>query len=275
MEPARGAAVSLDLTAARGERGLTRMPSEVALVTVFPYGQRPDIPGALMRFLAREGIEPAGFAGSPSSLCILVPAGQSERFLRGLFDLFEFTAYPSLDDWRAAFPDKNPAAKEIACSYEEQIISTYNAVRYRDLDLWRLEVPSSRLAGLGNALADMQVHGLSMPFFTGQPGPQEMLHFALCLDGNRRDQVGRVLSRDLSRVQAVCHEDVSAFVLHGPHFGDRYGVVGALLTSLHRSGIQPLALSCAVSSMTVVVAGRDLDRALIALGSHFLVPPSP
>jgi aspartokinase len=65
---------------------------------------------------------------------------------------------------------------------------------------------------------------------------------------------------------------VSVLFLHGPHFGDRYGIADAFVTALRNGDIPILALSCAVSSISAIIAGNDPDKAIEVLSTRFQTP---
>jgi aspartokinase len=69
-----------------------------------------------------------------------------------------------------------------------------------------------------------------------------------------------------------CRGPVSVLFVHGPHFGDRYGIANAFITALRNADIPILALSCAVSSISAVIEGNDPGKALEALSARFQTP---
>jgi aspartokinase len=60
-----------------------------------------------------------------------------------------------------------------------------------------------------------------------------------------------------------------AIFLHGPHFGDRYGIAYTLVTTLEEAQVPLLALSCTVSSISLIIRQPDLMRAVQVLGKSF------
>ena len=60
--------------------------------------------------------------------------------------------------------------------------------------------------------------------------------------------------------------------MNGPHFGDRYGIVSELLTSLSDRQVHLLALSCTIASISGVVPTRQFEPALKAIQNCFDVP---
>ena len=57
--------------------------------------------------------------------------------------------------------------------------------------------------------------------------------------------------------------------IHGPHFGDRYGIASKFVEGLQRAGVAILALSCTVSSISAIVGEIDLDLAISTLEETF------
>ena len=82
-------------------------------------------------------------------------------------------------------------------------------------------------------------------------------------------EIKRALSRHLSTVAVSHHPQVAALFIHGPHFGDRYGIARTLTAALKNAGIRLRAMGCAVSSISVVVAAGDLAKAVQTLDATF------
>ena len=258
LDQARGAAV--------------RMQSDVTILSVFPHDQKPQVTGTLLSFLGRGGIRPQGLASSPSAMTVLISAMDMEKVIDGLFEAFDFSAYQSPFDWHAAYRGKEQVFKEIICSYEEQVIKIYGVAAQSDLDFWHIPIPFSRLSHVGDALVSLADEGLKLPFLVGQSGPEMSLLIGFCLASAHREQIPGIFSRHLSGVTPVRDDSVTVVSLHGPHFGDRYGIAHALVKALHDAAIQTLAISCAVSSISFVVGTIELERTLQAIENVFEVP---
>ena len=65
------------------------------------------------------------------------------------------------------------------------------------------------------------------------------------------------------------HSQVAALYIHGPHFGDRYGIANTLVRALDSANVSLLALGCTVSSISVIVGKEDLAAAVQALEATF------
>ncbi|MGA9756291.1 MAG: hypothetical protein WBV23_14230 [Desulfobaccales bacterium] len=226
----------------------------------------------MLQLLGRKRIRPLGLASSTSAVCALVPAPDKTRLIDGLFEPFEFPAYSAPSDWHAAYIGKQQVLREIICSYEEKIIKVYNLIRVLELELWRVMLPASYLERFGSALTALHDLGVTIPFLTAQFDGQSMLNFAFCLSGAHSQEATRIFANYLAELPARRQVDVSAFFVHGPHFGDRYGIIHKLLNSLRHAAVTPLAVSCAVSSISVVVPAGDLTTAIQSLHGSFQIP---
>jgi aspartokinase len=257
-----------------GQEQAVKLIADVNLLSIFPHDQQPQVSGALLATLARAGVRPYGLASSPAAMSFLVGAADTKGAIDSLFDPFVFPAYQSPVDWHAAYQGREQLLKEVICSYQEQVIKVYNIAQQTDLQLWSGVLGWSRLGDLGAALQALGDLGIKLPFLVAQTGPDERLLLAFCLARAEGQQAGTVLAKHLSADELTCCPLVSAVFLHGPHFGDRYGIANALVAALDHAAITPLAISCAVSSMSVVVQTSDLDSTLQALETRFVIPGS-
>jgi len=113
---------------------------------------------------------------------------------------------------------------------------------------------------------------MRMPFLISKASPDGAdLCFAFCTAAACRQEVRRLFEQAMPALEVFARGPVSVFFLHGPHFGDRHGIASTLVRSLDIAGIIPLAVSCAVSSMSVVVQGQDSTQITEALHSSFLI----
>ncbi|MFB0546725.1 MAG: ACT domain-containing protein, partial [Anaerolineae bacterium] len=58
----------------------------------------------------------------------------------------------------------------------------------------------------------------------------------------------------------------------GPHFGERPGIAGVMFSALASVGINILAISTSISSLSCVINVSDMDEAVWALGEAFELP---
>lgn len=253
-------------------RNAVQLQSDLTILSIFPYHEMAEIAGMLVGLMACTGVAPHALASSLSALSVAVPSSEVEFLIDGLFDGFEFPGYKSIADWYAAYEGQERLLKQIVCSYREEIVKVYNLVVQAGLDLWALEVPTGDMDRLATFLAALGELDIKVPYMTVQERTEEILLTACCLDANQYSSVARIAERHLRDVRTSRLGPVAAFTLHGPHFGDRYGIADALTGSLQKGLVQPLALSCAVSSVSVLLREEDLDAAVGALKQRFAIP---
>jgi aspartokinase len=259
--------------ATRPQCHVGKLVTDVSAISIFPHDQKLSVVGSLIRALAGVGIKPYGFASSPSAMTVIVPSSDFSEVIYGLFDAFEFPSYSSPLDWHAAYRGQEEVLNEIICSYQEEVIKVYNLVHHIGLDLWKITLPRNSLCDFGSVLLELNAWSLKMPFLVSKPcRDAESICFAFCLPASRGDQVREAFGRNLPEVDLLGRGPVSVLVLHGPHFGDRYGIASACVESLQNARIAPLALSCAVSSVSVVIEDKDSYRSIEALSAKFRIP---
>jgi aspartokinase len=246
--------------------------TDATIVAVYPYDKRLDVLGALLELLRKKRIRPLGMATSTSAVCVMVQAPDRSRLIDGLFEPFEFPAYRAPSEWHAAYIGKEQVLREIICSYEEKTIKVYNVVRVRDLELWQMPLPMANLERCGSALTALHHVGVKIPFLVAQDDGHNTLNFAFCLDRACSQEATRIFADNIADLDCRRRLEVAAFFLHGPHFGDRSGIVHKLLSSLEHATVTPLAVTCAVNSISVVVPAGDLTKAIQSLSDSFQIP---
>ncbi len=265
---AGGAAASL-VEVHLGSTGTVDLNGEVSTLSVFPHDQRPQVPGVLLKALASKEITLQGVASSPSAVSTIVSTSDTEAAIDTFFEAITFPAYQSPSDWHAAYEGKEHLLKKIIASYQEKVIRIYDVVQQSGLDLWSLTVTQSDLGDLGAALIILGQSEAKMPFVIALPSPENRLSFSFCLRGGEEAQIREVFSSHLGNTAVARRSQVAALFIHGPHFGDRYGIAHALLKALANKGVSLLALGCTVSSLSVIVGEQDLDPAVQALEASF------
>jgi aspartokinase len=272
-ENAEGFSSYIHWKASHGQCSVGKLLTDISIISIFPHDQKLAVIGSLIGALAGSGIRPYGFASSPSAMTVLVPSSDLEDTVSGLFNAFEFPAYSSPSDWHAAYRGQEEVLNQIICSYQEEVIKVYNLAHHIGLDLWKIALPLTGLGDFGAVLLELDELLLRMPFLVSKSSPDaKSVYFAFCVATSYRDGVREAFGRNLPDVALFCHGPVSVFFLHGPHFGDRYGIANACVCSLRNANLDPLAMSCAVSSVSVVMAGEDSKRTLAALSSSFQIP---
>jgi aspartokinase len=268
-EGSAGPAAASLVEAHHGSAATVNLHGDVSTLSVFPHDQRPQVPGVLLRALARKEITLQGMASSPSAVSAIVSTAETEATIDTFFEAFTFPAYRSPSDWYGAYEGKEHLLKKIIASYQEKVIRIYDIVQQSDLDLWSLTVAQADLGDLGAALITLGQSEMRMVFLIALSSPDNRLSFSFCLPEGEEPQIREVFSSHLGNIALRCHPQVAALYIHGPHFGDRYGIAHALAKALESKGISLLALGCTVSSLSVIVGEQNLDPAVQALEESF------
>jgi aspartate kinase len=108
-----------------------------------------------------------------------------------------------------------------------------------------------------------------------------------CIDQNRHDQVAFCIDRDdlslaLELVNALAPEieagkvislpEVAIVSIFGPDFRERPGIAGLMFQSLADRGVNILAVSTSISTVSSVIESEYLEPALLALRDTFDLP---
>ena len=72
--------------------------------------------------------------------------------------------------------------------------------------------------------------------------------------------------------EVVYKGEVGLVTVFGPHFGERAGIAGTMFSALGSVGINILAISTSISSLSCIIDMGDMDRAVQALEEAFELP---
>ena len=82
----------------------------------------------------------------------------------------------------------------------------------------------------------------------------------------------KVVSERLGAEAIVHRSEVAMLATFGPHFGERPGIAGVMFTALAAAGINTLAISTSVSTLSCLIDAAQLDDAIQVLRETFLPP---
>jgi aspartokinase len=223
----------------------------------------------MLEALARKNIPLLALASSPAAVSSVVHFANTEEAISALFDAFDFPSYSSPSDWYGAYEGKEHLLRKIIATYQEKVIKIYDIVQEPQADLWTLALSWSEVGKLGKVLTTLDRSGLKMVFIAGLPLSRTQLGFAFCFARAQPDEIQHALSRHLSSATLTHQPKIVALFIHGPHFGDRYGIASTLLGALQCAGVSTLALSCTVSSISAIIREADVKPAMEALNQTF------
>jgi len=256
-----------------------QLQSGTEILSLYPHDKRPQVIGNFIRSLARARVIIHGLASSPSAISVVLSAKRKKAAVLQLFEDFQFSSFASPREFFEAIPPPEEYLQKVVATYQEKTIKVYWIVPQPDLDLWGMSISSAQiLEGFANALMDLADLELKVPFLVALPGlggREFIVSFSTARPpaaGDQGEEVRRLLKKHLPEARPMRLTPVAGIFLHGPHFGDRYGIANTLLDALKRARVTLLALSCAISSISLIVRQQELAAAQLILGNTFEAP---
>lgn len=267
--------------------GSLALKQGTSILAVYPHDKRPEVIGTFIRSLARARVVIHGLASSPSAISAVLSTTRIKPAVEQLFQHFHFPGFASPQEFFSAQPPPKEYVEKVVATYQEKITKVYWIIPQSDLDLWGMSIASADiLAGFATALMEMGSLKLAIPFLVALPGlagREFILSFSTARRQaavHRRDacatdhgsDVRRILRNHLPELRPMRLTPVAGIFLHGPHFGDRYGIAHTLVTALEQAHIKLLALSCTISSISLIIRQQELAAAQVVLGNTFAAP---
>lgn len=247
--------------------------SESAVLSIFPHKNNPKITGSLFEVFGREGIDPDGYANSPSALSVVLRNSMIKRAGNALFGPFSFSAYRTPADWKLAQKGKEQLYKEVVASYQEKRPKVYGLECHEGQELLHLRLNKASIDQFGSAFKEFSELGLYLTFLTTSPCQEEGKEQLLfCLPSSKERSYAEMIHRAAPEVVMESPIPVATFAMNGPHFGDRYGIVSELLHALNAGGVDLFALGCTIASIIGVVPSHQIQSAIEAIQGCFEVP---
>jgi aspartokinase len=254
---------------------------DIALLAVYPHDKLAKNIGAFIHTLAGSKSKIFGLASSLSAITTIVENRRQEKVVKCLFENFEFTSFATAQDFFSAQEFPEEYVRKAVATYQEKVIKVYWVLPYPDLDLWAASIPSAAiLRDIADILIKLGELGLTLPFLIAIPRLQTdelLIAFSTARPQGAKDQgsdIRRLLSEHIPGIRPMRLTPVAGIFLHGPHFGDRYGIANTLVEALERVHVSILALSCTISSISVIIRQQELAQALLVLSEKFDGPVS-
>ncbi len=254
------------LRAQAGTEGDVHFQPGSAIISIYPHDKRP---GGYRQFHPQPGpgkVIIDGLASSPSPFRRnLVP--KEKVVVRQLFQDFHFPASSRRRTFlRPRVHPRNwcPGGGRITRKRSSSLLDRPPS----DLDLWGMAVSSTDiLAGFADVLLELGKLGLAA-LLSWWPSRREAARVPPVFQPRRTPPPGRVrgvkvrriLQKHLPDLRPMRLTPVAGIFLHGPHFGDRYGIAQVLVESLEKAHVSLLALSCTISSISLVIRAAPTSR---------------
>ena len=243
-----------------------------AILSLFPHKNNPAVTGTLFETLTEQGFTPEALANSPSAVSVVLKEEFVNQASDALFGPFSFSAYRTPTDWKLAQKGKEQLYKEVVASYQEKKPKVYG-LNYRDSQMLLIvKLDMTKIGFFGKILNELAPMAMDLSFLASSPEDHGKVHIFFCLPKSASKFQNDLINRIAPNM--VIEEVASAamFSMTGPHFGDRYGIAGELLSSLHKTGIDLLALACTIASIRGVVPSSQIESTIQTIKNCFEVP---
>jgi aspartate kinase len=117
--------------------------------------------------------------------------------------------------------------------------------------------------------------GINIPFIVHNIDLNDLDNIVIC--AAQEDLAAALEALDTVREtvgakEIVYDREVATISIFGPHFGERPGIAGIMFSALASVGVNILAISTSISSLSCVVNASEMDEAVQALGEAFELP---
>jgi len=132
----------------------------------------------------------------------------------------------------------------------------------------RTDAPGLILGALGN-------NNVNIEFLVESTDLDGFANFTFCIDEGDLERAIAALETVKAEVDAkvvTYIPDVSVVSVFGPHFREKPRISGTMFSALASVGVNTLAISTSISSVSCVVEARHVDAAIDALHEAFDAP---
>jgi len=148
-------------------------------------------------------------------------------------------------------------------------------LKYRDLCLVGVMSAPDRPGLNAEIFSALGEKRLNVQFIVHSVDLNNESHIQFCASSEDRESILAVLSPLAARVGAkkvTVQPSVALLCAFGPDFRERPGIAGAMFGALAEARINILAVSTSISTISCVIADREFDLAMEALGHVFAIP---
>jgi aspartate kinase len=130
--------------------------------------------------------------------------------------------------------------------------------------------------GVAGALfSALSERGVNVPFIVHNIDLNNLDNIVICVA--REDLTAALEALDAVREtvgakEIVYDHEVGIVSIFGPHFGERPGIAGAMFSALASAGINILAISTSISTVSCLIDVCDVNEAIQALQETFELP---
>jgi len=116
---------------------------------------------------------------------------------------------------------------------------------------------------------------INVPFIVHSIDLNNLDNIVICVaqeDLAKALEILSVVQQTIGAKEIVYDEEVGLVSIFGPHFGERPGIAGTMFSALASVGINILAISTSISSVSCLIDASDMDEAVRVLKEVFELP---
>jgi aspartate kinase len=124
-------------------------------------------------------------------------------------------------------------------------------------------------------LGELGKHGINVQFIVQCIDQNNQDQVALCVDRDDYEAALDTVNRVAPEVEAgkvVVYPEAAIVSIFGPDFRERPGIAGTMFDALAAKGINIMAISTSISTVSCVIDSDDLEAGLNALRQTFDLP---
>lgn len=117
--------------------------------------------------------------------------------------------------------------------------------------------------------------GINVPFIVHNIDLNNLDNIVICVaqeDLMPALEALKTVKEKLGAEEIVYDKEVGIVSIYGPHFGERPGIAGTMFSALASVGINILAISTSISSVSCLIDANDMDEAVRVLEEVFELP---
>lgn len=244
----------------------------VGLITIHPHQNNFKIFGAILRAIFESGVPLYGLTSSISAFSFVTQHRYFKKTVQALRKFVDVN--PEQIYFKEDF-DIGDQDLQTRAVYNETRIKTYGFHKHLHLCLMELCSKDKNLMDYGLSLERIGRLGIRFELVLMQNYEIDPSRIYILFENKWEKAIVEIFEETLGRDAIGSSSMVSPLGLiyfHGPHFGDRFGIVDTALRLLKKEDIQIFAVGCSGSSIYMVFPEKETNKAKMVLEREFEVP---
>ena len=144
-----------------------------------------------------------------------------------------------------------------------------------DLTMYRITSIEDRPGAAGEILKLFAKENVRLQYITESSAPEDTAVMTLCVNVKEAKSIDHIFDRNNEvnkHIKITIVQDVSIIGIYGPHFREKPVLPAKFCKILGRAGINILAISSSISSISSVISSDQIKKAKKALLKEFQLP---